>query len=360
LSDTVGEQKTACYKAVVCIVNREQVANNGRDDSKNGAIDVIDRRNNGQENCDAPANCHVIFFSCLSIYLEYRSQEVQTAWYLLILIRPIVIFIDLIVSSIQQFMSEILDLLQAEWRVAKSGALAKVPLYHQLYWVLKDSIVSGMIPYDGHLPTELQLAEAFDVSRITAKRAMDELASEKLIARFRGKGSLVTHRYKPQPVCAPLVGMLENLAEMGKHSVIRVVSVEKAVPPAETRTHLAIEKGERAHRLVRVRSNEEGEPYAYYVSWTAGIQKGFTKRNLECTPRLNVIRDNDIRIIKIEQVLSARKASLKVAAELDVEPGAALLSTLRLSQDDSGKIVDVLDCLYNPKRFQYAMVLSVD
>ena len=67
-----------------------------------------------------------------------------------------------------------------------------------------------------------------------------------------------------------------------------------------------------------------------------------------------------IKIAKIDQVLGAKNASMRIAGELDVEPGAALLSNLRVSQDESGKVVDILDCLYNPKRFQYAMVLSVD
>lgn len=257
-------------------------------------------------------------------------------------------------------MSDLLERLKSEWSAAQSGALARVPLYHQLYSVLKDSIMSGAIPYDGQMPTEQQLAATFEVSRITAKRAMDELAAEKLIARFRGKGSHVTYQYTPQPVRAPLVGMLESLAEMGKHSRVRVVSIEKVVPPDDIRERLGTGPEDTVHRLVRVRSNEEGEPYAYYVSWTAGISRGWTRRNLESTPRLDVLRDNGIKLAKIRQVLSAKNASIKVASELGVEPGAALLSILRQSLDDKGNVVDVLDCLYNPKRYQYAMVLSVD
>lgn len=257
-------------------------------------------------------------------------------------------------------MGDLLTTLKADWRHAKHGAMSRVPLYHQLYSVLKAAILDGTIPYDAQMPTEQQLAGTFDVSRITAKRAMDELAAEQLIERFRGKGSHVIYQYKPQPVRAPLVGMLENLKEMGKHSIVRVISVEKVVPPADVRDILNLAEGEAVHKLVRVRSNEEGEPYAFYVSWTVGITRGFTKRTLESTPRLDVIRDNGISIAKIEQVLSAENATQQVAADLDCEPGAALLSIRRKTLDANGVAVDVLDCLYNPKRYQYAMVLSVD
>ncbi len=257
-------------------------------------------------------------------------------------------------------MTDLLTSLKSNWELAQGGALARVPLYHQLYSVLRESILDGTIAFDAQMPTEQQLAATFDVSRITAKRAMDELASEGLIARFRGKGSHVIYQYKPQPVRAPLVGMLENLVEMGKHSIVRVVSVEKVVPPADIRERLGLGDADAVYKLVRVRSNEEGEPFAYYVSWTVGITKGFTKSVLEKTPRLDVIRDNGIKLTKIEQVLSAEGASGHIAKELGVEPGAALLSIRRQSHNETGDVVDVLDCLYNPNRFQYAMVLSID
>ena len=257
-------------------------------------------------------------------------------------------------------MSELLKTLKSEWTLAQSGAMSRVPLYHQLYSVLKSAILDGTIPYDEQMPTEQQLAATFGVSRITAKRAMDELAAEQLIARFRGKGSHVIYQYKPQPVRAPLVGMLENLIEMGKHSIVRVISVDKVRPPEDIRTLLDLDDDETVYRVIRVRSNEEGEPYAHYVSYTAGIKRGFTKRKLESTPRLDVLRDNGIDLTRVEQVLSAENASIQIAEELGVEPGAALLSIRRKSSNADGKVVDVLDGLYAPNRYQYSMVLSVD
>lgn len=257
-------------------------------------------------------------------------------------------------------MSELLESLKSDWEMAQHGAMSRVPLYHQLYSVLKAAIMDGTIPYDEQMPTEQQLAATFDVSRITAKRAMDELAGESLIARFRGKGSHVTYQYKPEPVRAPLVGMLENLIEMGKHSMVRVVEIEKTPPPPDVQALLGLPDGEEVHKVVRVRSNEEGEPYAYYVSYTVGINKGFTKRNLESTPRLDILKSNGIKLTKLEQVLSAENASIRIAEDLDTEPGAALLSIRRKSTNENGQVVDVIDGLYNPKRFQYAMVLSLD
>lgn len=257
-------------------------------------------------------------------------------------------------------MSDLTDALKSELTMAQRGAMARAPLYHQLYTVLKSAILDGTIAFATQMPTEHELRTAFDVSRITAKRAMDELAAEDLIERFRGKGSHVTYQYVPKPITGPLVGMLESLINMAEHDSVRVVSIEQVVPPAEIGKLLGLSEGQRVHKVVRVNSNEEGEPYAHYVSWTTGISKSFTKKKLESVPRIKLLRENNINLTEMKQVLSAEDASVRVASELDVEPGASLLSVRRLGHIASGEVVDVLEGLYNPKRYQYAMIMSVE
>lgn len=257
-------------------------------------------------------------------------------------------------------MSDLTDSLKSDLELAQHGAMARAPLYHQLYSVLKSAILNGTIAYEAQMPTEHELRAAFDVSRITAKRAMDELAAENLIERFRGKGSHVTYKYVPKPVTGPLVGMLESLIDMAEHDSVRVISIEQVVPPAEIRELLGMSDGELVHKAVRVNSNKEDEPYAYYVSWTVGITRPYTKETLESTARVELLRENNINLTEMKQVLSAEDASTRVADELGLEPGSSLLSVRRLGQIADGSIVDVLDGLYNPRRFQYAMVMSID
>ena len=74
------------------------------------------------------------------------------------------------------------------------------PLYFQLYRLLKNGILDGTFINGSQLPTEGQLSEEFGVSRITSKRAMDELAREGLVERQRGRGTHVTH----EPTAAPM------------------------------------------------------------------------------------------------------------------------------------------------------------
>ncbi|REE84423.1 GntR family transcriptional regulator of arabinose operon [Paenibacillus taihuensis] len=65
------------------------------------------------------------------------------------------------------------------------------PLYSQILGILRDRISGGEYVTGQQLPTELELAEQFGVSRITSKRALIELEREGLIYRRRGSGSFV-------------------------------------------------------------------------------------------------------------------------------------------------------------------------
>lgn len=68
-----------------------------------------------------------------------------------------------------------------------------VPLYHQIYLILRERIIEGH--YDTKpLPGELVLAEQFNVSRVTMRRALQDLVKEGLVARGRGKGTFVKPR----------------------------------------------------------------------------------------------------------------------------------------------------------------------
>ena len=237
---------------------------------------------------------------------------------------------------------------------------APTPLYYQMYTLLKNRILDGSIPHGTQMPTERQLAEAFNVSRITAKRAMDELAAEELVERRRGRGSHVTHHYKPEPVQAPLTAMLEKLASMGRNTKVKVLDVGKLIPPGDVRADFGLKGEEKLLRLLRVRMNEEGEPFAYYISWTSDIETGATKKDLETRVRYDIMKENGLEVSKIEQYLGASAAQEFVSRELDMKPGEPVLTLSRRSYTEDGRLVDVLYCYYNPKRFQYRMTMSMD
>ena len=109
------------------------------------------------------------------------------------------------------------------------------PLYFQLYSLLKARILDGTLPLGQRMLTEEELAATFGVSRITAKRAMDELAGEALVERRRGKGTHIIYHYSLRPVQAPLTGMLQEIESMARNSSAHVLECKMLQPPQNVR-----------------------------------------------------------------------------------------------------------------------------
>lgn len=65
------------------------------------------------------------------------------------------------------------------------------PLYQKIYNSIIEDIDKGIYKAGDRIPSEKELAERFNVSRITSKKAMEMLADNKLIVRMPGKGSFV-------------------------------------------------------------------------------------------------------------------------------------------------------------------------
>lgn len=231
------------------------------------------------------------------------------------------------------------------------------PLYHQLYSLLRQKIESGELRHGTLLPSEFALAALFQVSRITAKRAFDDLQHAGLVDRRRGRGTQVNHLTPPRMLRAPLTGMLESLNVMGQETQVEVLSFTRVMPPSAVSEALKLLPGAQVDRAVRLRKNG-GMPFAYYVSHTILLGAGFSARSLAGASRLQVFKQMGVRLAEVDQVLTACAATPEVATALQLSVGAPLLSLTRIYTDSDKRPIDHLHGLYRPDRFQYHMHLA--
>lgn len=78
---------------------------------------------------------------------------------------------------------------------------SKKPLYRQIADDVKHKIAGGVWKADDPIPSQVALANLYDTSEITSRRALKELVTEGVVYRIRGKGTYVSGREKSvQPV----------------------------------------------------------------------------------------------------------------------------------------------------------------
>lgn len=233
-----------------------------------------------------------------------------------------------------------------------------VPLYHQIYLRLREEITSGERAFGSRLPTEQELSAQFDVSRITARRALDELAENGMVARRRRTGTTVTFRSPARPIEGDIEQALESLLEFGRATVVELLAFETvpARPPIDVA--LELPEGSAVLRVVRLRSLDGG-PLGHYISHVpAALAEAITPERLRTTPILSLIEQGGVELGSARQTISATLADAALAAALQVEIGSPILRVSRTVLDKAGRPVQHILAQYRPDRYQIRLDLN--
>ena len=125
------------------------------------------------------------------------------------------------------------------------------PLYMQLARKLARDVREGRYQADQALPSERVLSEQLDVSRVTARKAIDQLVEQGLVVRRRGSGNYIAPRIE-QPL-SNLSSFSEQLQQRGYVPRSKWLRRELVVADADAQLALGLSPGSKVARLERLR-----------------------------------------------------------------------------------------------------------
>ncbi len=243
-------------------------------------------------------------------------------------------------------------------RASSQGRLnpkGRVPLYHQIFLILRNRIYGGELSAGDLVPGEQDLSAEFGVSRITAKRALNELADAGLVVRERGRGTRVIKRPPAPAVTASIEGWLENISLMGLSTEARVLEFDYVAAGEDIAHALEIEPGTEVQRAVRVRSLD-GEPMSYLVTYVpADIGRHYGRSDLNLRPLLHLLERAGVDVASARQTISASIADADVAGALSIHAGAPLIEVRRVVADGNERPVEYIRVLYRPDLYRFEM-----
>ena len=235
---------------------------------------------------------------------------------------------------------------------------ASAPLFQQIGDILRDQIATGAFDGEAKVPSEHELAERFGVSRITAKRALDELAAEGLVSRRRGYGTTVIRRFSETPVDANIDELLDNLLMFDIKTNVRLVEFGYNLPTDEVRRALRLEPGAKVLRVVRMREYA-GQPLAHTLAHLPEpIARRLKREDLKERPIVALLEKSGILVGSAEQTITATNADTVMASRLGVATGSPLLCVARTIFDQDGRAVQHIRVHYRADRYRYTMKLT--
>lgn len=235
---------------------------------------------------------------------------------------------------------------------------AAMPLYHQIFLQLRDEIVSGTRGHGTLLPTEQDLSALFGVSRITARRVLDELATQNFVERKRRVGTTVIFRSPVKSIEANIDTAIDSLLKLGHATQVRVVEVATEPASLPIAAALMLKPGSEILRAVRIRTLDD-IPLGHVLSYMpASFAPTVTREALETRPMLELLSLAGRGPEKAEQMIGATLADTTMAEALDIEPRSALLRIQRTVHDASGAPILLTIAHYRSDRFHIRLDLS--
>lgn len=233
------------------------------------------------------------------------------------------------------------------------------PRHEQISDWLRNRIEQGTYEVDEKLPSEKQLGDRFDVSRVTVRRALQTLESEDYIYRRQGLGSFVKERRAAQGLVR-LTDFAQDMAQAGLEASSRVEHHAPETPPPAVAVHLATDD-QTVMRLDRLRLGD-GRPVAFDRTWLPMFYAQLLEdHDLEEETIYHILEaEYDIPVLRGHYRITAANADAPIADLLGVDAGEALLLIERLSLTEGDKRVYFQRRYYRSDRVAYELELARD
>ena len=181
----------------------------------------------------------------------------------------------------------------------------------------------------------------FGVSRITIRRAIQNLVSRGLVEIQRGRGTFLSLRPRSRKNFTELSGFVEDMQAIGRKPTARVIDKTIVAASETVARHLALPKGTRVVKIQRVRL-ADGIPISFDETYLPlEIGEKVITNNLTAEPIFSLLeRKYNIPLVEAEYKMEAVAAERPVALALRVKPGSPLFLIERTSYSRAARPVD--------------------
>jgi len=239
-----------------------------------------------------------------------------------------------------------------------SNKVSPVPLYVQIKEDILAQIRSGQLSPDSVVPSEWELAQKYDVSRMTSRAALTELTQEGYLYRVQGKGTFVA-RPKIEQRLTCLTGFTEDMRNRRMRPGSQVLRLELAPTPMLAAKVLQVAPGQPVVLLERLRM-AEGEPMALetcYLHFDRAQE--LLGEDFEDSSLYGFLTEKyDVIPTRAEQQMEAGLCSQRERELLGLEEGSPVLKNRRITFDQRGRPFEYTESVYRGDRYVFHAELT--
>jgi GntR family transcriptional regulator len=231
------------------------------------------------------------------------------------------------------------------------------PLYLQLQRILEDEIVSGKYSNRKKLPTEVELCQMYNVSRITVRQAISNLKNKGIIDSQQGKGTFVDiPDFLPQSNLH-LFQSLEGLLYFSPRTVNKILRKGSIRTPNAIANLGNFKDYPKVYRLEGIRYLY-GESLGYYNIYVLPEFGQLFSGETPLAILLVLEQKGGAHIREVHQTIKATKCNKRIANILKIKPGDPLMVFERLYFSSDNRLVQIGVSHLRADRYEYTIKLS--
>ncbi len=197
-----------------------------------------------------------------------------------------------------------------------------IPLHLAISEQLRDRILTGLYQPGDQLPSEHQLMSEFEVSRITARRAIANLTQQGLVTVRQGKGGFVSSQQKvTHSLSSPFIFLNADIARQGVEVTVKTLMFEAVTAPIEVQEIL---KSSIAYLQKKVLLFN-GIPGCVDISYILPKLGEAYEKDLRQQMTFITLEKHGVKIEKIDAVIECTQADYETSEQLEVPLGHPLI-----------------------------------
>ncbi len=231
------------------------------------------------------------------------------------------------------------------------------PLYVKLKRMIEEAVSSGRLQHGEALPPERDIADAAAISRVTVRKAIDELVDQGLLVRRHGSGTFVV---KPVPrMQQPLTRLTSFSEDMRRRGLVpgsRWLDRGLYHPTPEETMMLGLSGTAMVARITRLRTADD---MAVALERTSLPDDILPEPDVVENSLYQVLSQRDIRPVRANQRISAVLLKDEETQLLGVPPGSAALRVQRIAYLSTGRVMEVSTALYRNDAYDLVAELTI-
>lgn len=232
-----------------------------------------------------------------------------------------------------------------------------MPLYYQLELLLRKQIEEGVLKPGMPIPSETSIADEYDVSRITVRRALDRLEEDGMIARRQGKRTRVSPGYVPpatEPTQIPdYRGFEDELRRLELHPVAEVLEATIGTPTKNIASLLGLSTKD---KIVRIRRRGKVDDKPIWLEaryFPADVGEPLLEIDPASDSMLNLLANFvGIDIEAVDATIKAVIASKRQADLLEIEDCSPLILHESITIAHNRRHIQVLQAFLRADYYQ--------